>query len=152
VRGYTLIEVMVVAGIFIILTGLISINFIRPQTRANVDSTVAALMSDLRNQQTRAMIGDATNQLSAQSYGIHFEGITYTLFQGTTYTAGAANNVVVRLQNLTVTSNLPNNQIIFSRMSGDVTGYSSSQNTMTVSSGGEQKVISVNQYGTPTIQ
>lgn len=151
-NGYTLVEIMVVMGVFVVLLGLISVNFIRPQQVANVESVTLGLFADLRTQQNRAMVGDATNTSSSQSYGIRIDGSTYTLFQGSTYNSTAASNVVIKLTPVTASNTLPNNQIIFSRVSGEVASFMNGQNTITLNSNGEQKVLTINRYGVVSIQ
>src|SRR3989344_9266975 len=75
--GFTLVELMVVMGIFALMLGFTSINLIRPQTQANLDTTVTTLVSDLKEQQIRAMTGDGPSD-----YGVNFEPGRYTLFTG----------------------------------------------------------------------
>lgn len=150
--GFTIVEFLVAVGVFLILTGLMAVNFIRPQTKANVDSIAQALFSDIKNQQTKAMVGDATGQSTSQAYGVYFNNNQYTLFQGSSYVSNNQSNFTVNLSNVTVTSTFPSNQLVFSRVSGEVSNFTAGSNTITVSSGSNQKVLTVNQYGAVSIQ
>ena len=118
--GFTLIELLVVIGIFTILSGYATINLLKPQTKASVDSATTTLVSDLRSQQLKAMVGDTEGAASAQPHGIFFETNRYTLFKGLSYSPSDSANFVVNLEtNVNLTSiTFPSSQVVFSRRSG----------------------------------
>lgn len=153
-KGFSLIELLLVIGIFTILSSFAFINLSRSQNKVSLDAAVDTIVSDLRAQQLRAMIGDSEGGASGSAYGVYFETDKYTLFKGTSYSAGAASNLVVNLDKGTTltTINLPSTSIIFAQRSGDVSGFVLAQNSVTLQDpSGNQKVISVNKYGVPQV-
>lgn len=150
-KGFTLIELIVVITIFAIVAGFITTNLIRPQTSASVDATVNILMSDLKAQQIKSMVGQSNALPSAQNFGIFLESNKYTLFSGSSYDPFDTNNFTVNLDaNITLTNiTFAQNTIIFTRRSGEVNGFSFGSNSLTIQNAetGEQKSLSVNSLG-----
>ena len=138
--GFTLIELMVSMGILLILFALTTINLTRLPSSASQSSSYDRLVSDLRGQQTKAMVG-----YGAETYGVHFESASYTLF---TRTYGTDNYTINLDPNITFTGvTFPNSQVVFASGSGDVigaTGSASISNSVT----GEVKTLRLNRYGT----
>jgi prepilin-type N-terminal cleavage/methylation domain-containing protein len=146
-QGFTLIELLIVIGIIAIVSSFAVINLIRPQTKASLDSTLTPLVSDIKEQQLKAMVGDGSGS-TPSAYGIYFETNKYTIFKGNTYSLSDTNNFIVNLQGDTsITNTFTSNQIVFSQRSGEVVGFSSPNNTLTISSGGDSKTITVNALG-----
>lgn len=138
-KGFTLIELLLVMGLVAVLSVFTTINLIRPQTKASLDITITTLVSDLRSQQTKAMIGD-----TGISFGIQFNPQNYVLLN---------DSFSVSLDsNLSLTTTFPSSQVNFARVSGEVSGFVDGSNTITVSSGGESKTITVNRYGVVNVQ
>jgi prepilin-type N-terminal cleavage/methylation domain-containing protein len=151
-RGFTLVEVLVVMGLSAILFGLASINLIKPQTTATLAGTTNTLVTDLRSQQIKAMSGDSISASSAQAHGIYVQSNQYTLFKGTSYSAGDTDNFVVTLDaGVTLSSTLASGRVVFTKATGAFTGFSGSANTITVTAGGSSKVITLNRYGSVSI-
>jgi type II secretory pathway pseudopilin PulG len=149
--GFTLVELLIIIGLFTILSSFAVINLIRPQTKANLDSTLTPLISDVKEQQLKAMIGDGGGA-SASAYGIYFESNKYTLFKGSSYTPGDANNFVVSTQgNTTISDTFVSNQVVFGQRSGEVVSFSASGNTITLTSSGDSKTITVNALGSVNV-
>lgn len=149
-QGFTLIELALIMSIIAILVSFIGVNLLKPQTTASTSSTATILVSDLREQQIKTMAGDGEGTAAAQAHGIHFESTRYTLFRGTTYSAGEPSNFTIDLESgLSLSTTLPQQQIVFVKRSGEVAGYTSGQDTITLShtQGGEQKTITINRYG-----
>lgn len=155
--GFTIVEVLLAMAIFAIISAFTTINLIKPQTKASVETTATTLVSDLRQQQLKAMVGDGENQTSASEYGIRFEADKYILFRGSTYSGADPNNYqVLTGSNVTLSNNLPPASLssnVFSKRSGEVSGYVSGSDTITITntSSGEQKILTVNRYGAITI-
>lgn len=152
-QGFTLIEILTAMAVFLTLTGLITVNFIRPQTKASVDSIVSVLVSDLKQQQLKAMLGEG-GVSGATAFGIYFASGQYTLFSGEVYMEANAGNFPVLTDGTTVIStNFPDRQIVFARQSGEIVNFSESANRITVQSpgGGETKNITLNRFGVVTI-
>jgi len=119
-RGFTLVELIVIMLIIGILLGLTSINLARSQQTASLTSAGETLIADLRQQQLKSMIGDTEGRSDSASYGIHFDSNRYVLFHGT-YSDGINSNFVVNLDN-NMQFNSPHPDIIFSKLSGGITG------------------------------
>jgi len=100
-RGFTLIEVMLVMAIFSLLMGFVTINLLRPQNKASVDSLSTQLIADIKQQQLKAMVGDSEGQATSQQFGVYFESDGYTLFRGSSYSASEASNFEVTLEDVT---------------------------------------------------
>ncbi len=154
--GFTLIEMLVVVGIFLVSFSIAALTIYQPQGKASLSTTVVSLVSDLQHQQLKSMLGESEGSATAQTFGIHFESTTYTLFRGATYSASDSNNFVVNLgQNLVLTNiTFPSSQVVFNRRSGEVSGFSSGQASVTIQNtvSNEQQTVMLNRYGVPTIQ
>lgn len=146
--GFTLVELLIIIGIITILSSFAVINLIRPQTKANLDATITVLISDIKEQQLKAMIGDSGGS-APSSYGVYFETNQYTLFKGITYSSSDTNNFVVSLQgDASLTNTFASNQVVFNQRSGEVAGFSPSNDTVTITSSGDTKTITINALGT----
>ena len=122
-KGFTLVELLLVMGIFAIIATLTSINFYSTYAQSNLGSAHDVLISDLKTAQSSAMsgLGDTTWSTSTM----------------TPLPSG-----------VTLTTTFPSGQVSFLHGSGEIQGYSSGQDTITLSSGTETKIIRLNQYGT----
>jgi len=153
-KGFTLIELLVVVGLFAILSSFALINLLKPQTKVSVDSTTTTLISDIKEQQLKAMAGDTDGTSTSLSHGIYFQSNRYTLFRGTSYQPAENSNFTVNLDtNLTFSSiTFPSTQIVFTKRSGDITGFTAGSNSVTIRNvlSGEQKTITINRYGVVT--
>lgn len=152
--GFTLIELLVVMGIFAILATFTSINLIRPQTKASVDSAVQVLTADIKEQQIKTMVGDSEGQSAPLNYGIYFGPTSYTLFRGVSFVPGDPGNFEVNLDtNLSMSTTFGNSQLVFTRRSGEIANFASGANTITVTNNadGETKTFSLNQLGAVNI-
>ncbi len=155
-RGFTLVELMITITLFLLFLAFTSLNLARPQTQASLSTTVSLLVSDLQNQQLKAMVNDGGTGEAPSAYGLYIETRKYTLFQGSAFSVGQASNFEVamspdiELQQVV----FPSSSVVFVQRSGEVQNYNPSGNSMVVRStvSGEQKIISVNKYGVITIQ
>lgn len=153
-RGFTLIEVMVVMGLITILTGLAIINLFSVQPKVVASASANTLVSDLRSQQVKAMMGDDDGGSAAQAYGVVIGTDAYTMFAGSSFSPADPNNFVVDVeQGLTLSSTLPSSTVIFSKASGEVAGFSPGNNTITfTNTSGAQTILDVNSYGVVNVQ
>ena len=134
------------------MLGFASINLIRPQTQASLDTTVKTLVTDIAQQQIKAMGGDTDGTSEAIEHSIRFEANRYILFRGTIYSAAEPSNFSVNLEgSLQLSTSFPSSQVVFQKRSGEVTVPGS--NTVTVQNiqTGQQKIITINKYGAITI-
>ncbi len=81
-KGFTLIEVLVVISITGILTGLLVVNFSR--TRVDLNQTTLTVKAAIREAQSTALSGAlfGTPNVSRCGYGIHFTANGYAIYAG----------------------------------------------------------------------
>lgn len=141
----TITELIVVMAISLTLFAIGTIALIRPQQKANIDSSINILISDIKLQQTKAMTSD-----SAFDQAIHFENDSYTLFEGNTYNAADTSNFTVNLEGeVTINDiNLANQNLIFTKGSGE-TSLVNPENIfdVTQNQSSETVNITINKYG-----
>lgn len=154
IGGFVLIELAVVFGMMAVLIGLTSMNIFGASRNATLTGTVDTLTADIASQQTKAMSAVAQSGVIPPGYGVRFDTNTCTLFQGLTYNATDTSNVVIPLDSRVTFSfiSLPNNAIVFASQSGEIVGFSSTQNTFSLhqTDSGETKTIQINRYGVIT--
>jgi prepilin-type N-terminal cleavage/methylation domain-containing protein len=145
-RGFSLIEMIVVTTITISLLGFITISLVRSQQTASLTSSEEILVSGLRQQQLKSMIGDTEGRATSDSYGIHFDSNRYILFHGAVYSSGEASNFVNDLD-----SNMQFNNagfdVVFSKLSGTTSATIIELQDNTNS---QLKRIHLNRYGVIT--
>lgn len=153
-RGFSFIEILLASSIMMVLFGVITFNLLRAQGSASKTSNTDKLISDIRAQQIKAMTGATEGRTSADNYGIYFMSNKYILFHGASYNSGDPTNFTVDLpSDLEIKSTtLPSNTLLFSVLSGEMVGYSSTSNTVTVRSIAINKeiIITINRYGVIT--
>ncbi|HYK08689.1 MAG TPA: type II secretion system protein [Candidatus Eisenbacteria bacterium] len=153
-NGFTFPEIIIVMGIVTILLGFITFNLLRAQSSSSLASTLDTLITDIKNQQIKAMTGDTEGRDSPDRYGIHFTASQYVLFHGASYNASDTSNVTVSLDsNLDFASNtFPNGNIIFLQTSGEVSSYSATTNSIVLqtTTDNQSKTLTINKYGVIT--
>lgn len=90
---------------------------------------------------------------AAYSYGVYIGQHSYTLFKGTVYDSSDPSNSVIQVDSsVTLTTTFPLSSIDFSQGSGALTGFSSGNNTLTLtdSSNNQTRVLTFNRYGVIT--
>lgn len=143
-----MIEMLVVIGILLTLIALTTLSLLSVQNKTNLNTLVNGFITDLKEQQTRAMVGDAGVGSSPDNYGIHFSGNMYTLFQGT-YSAGASSNFIPALPSaVQVATSFPGGDLIFTKGSGEANAAGTV--TFTNTANNTQKTVTVNRYGVVT--
>lgn len=149
-EGFTLIELLVVLSLFASFFVLATVRLFSSVQQTTSTSTLTMLISDIKSAQIKAMTGDTQGTGSNNNYGIYFGNNQYTLFTGS-YIPGNATNFSIPLGgNLQFINNtIPAGQLIFLKGSGEVSGYVSGQDgvTLTDTQSAEQKTITVNRYG-----
>lgn len=153
-KAFTLIEIILVMIIVLSLGGFVTFDMLKSRNSASIDQTVQLLISDIKNQQFKMMSGNPNNLSLNTPYGIHFDESQYTLFQNTTYSENNATNYRVLLgSDLRFSDiNLPNSEILFASLSGEIQNYNQNQNTITLENINNlvQKVITINRNGVIT--
>lgn len=151
--GFTLIEIVIVTVIFITLMGISSVNLLGARDTVSIENEANVLINDIKAQQNQAMIG-STSGSTPSEYGIYFESGQYTLFKGSSYSPSDPQNHTITLDPSLYfsTINLPSQSVIFERGSGEINGFNSLQNSITITSstGGNTLTIEMNEYGAIT--
>lgn len=144
-----MVEFLLTMGIFGILAGIATINLVNVSQRNSLNTTVDIFVADLKEQQLKAMVGDTEGSGSISNYGIRFSTSQYTMFRSIYGTS----NFVINLPGVvTVTSTFPNNEIVFLKGSGELSSFTAGSNTITLTdtTSGQQKVLTINRYGVVT--
>lgn len=140
--GFTLIEIVVVMALISTLVTLGAISLSTGQQVASTRSTSGLLLSDIRSQQIKAMVGDSEGTGVTSAYGVYLGSTSYTMFRGGSYDPLSSANFVVPLNNqLTLTSNLPNSQIVFLPRSGEISGYTSGLDSIFLTNSGASETV-----------
>ena len=150
IRGYTLTELVIVIGLISIFLGFITVNLVSYQRNASFFSVSESLISDIRMQQMKAMVGDTEARSAADDYGIYFGTNSYTLFHGNSYNASDPANTVITLD-AQYQFTLSGRTFVFLRSTGEVRGYQVAQNSVTLREtlSGTQKTLVFNRLGVP---
>ncbi|OGK22065.1 hypothetical protein A2866_05815 [Candidatus Roizmanbacteria bacterium RIFCSPHIGHO2_01_FULL_39_8] len=150
-QSFTLVEVVIVMGILFILFAFSAVSLIGVQQQTSLNTSLDTLVSDLKSQQLKALVGDTEGRDFSSPYGIHFSSNNYVLFHGTSYTPNDTTNFTIPLTDGVQFTNitLPNSEIIFNSVTGEVNGFTSNQNTLTIqnTASGQMKTITMNRYG-----
>ncbi len=150
--GVTFIELVVVIFIIMTLAWLTSVNLIGAQRKPPLTGSVDQIVTDLRNQQTKAMTGDTGGSTTNSEYGIHFGQTQYILFRGTVFNPSDSLNLAINLPQdfKTTGTTFSGGNVIFAKGSGEIVNFVSGQNSVTVlnTQNNELKTIYLNRYGT----
>jgi prepilin-type N-terminal cleavage/methylation domain-containing protein len=79
-RGFTLIEVLVVASITVMITGFLITNFSR--SRIDLNQTAGTVQDAIREAQSLALSGALLKNTYRCGFGIHFNATGYTIYAG----------------------------------------------------------------------
>lgn len=146
--GFTLIELLLVMAIFAIIASFSVINLVKPQISSALNSTTTTLISDLKEQQIKSMVGDSEGTASSQRHGIRFETDRYILYRGN-YSPSESSNFTVNLDPSLRFSSLPSGQeVTFAKRSGETTVANL---TLQHIQSGNLKNISINYLGSVVI-
>lgn len=152
-KGLTLIELLVVIAVLAVLFGISTVSILNIRVVTTNSTTTSVIISDLKNQQVRAMTGDTEGRGTPDNYGIKILANSYVLFHGNSYNPSDTSNFSVPVSSgYQLSSTFPNNLIIFTSGSGELVNFVPNQNTITLIyiSSGQSKTITLNKYGTVT--
>lgn len=139
-------------GILITLAMLATTNLFSAQRKPVLTGTVDQMVTDLRQQQTKAMVGDTGGAATKEDYGIYFDQNQYVLFRGLVYAPGDSFNMPILLPTSFRFTNVsfPGRTVIFGKGSGEFINFSAGNNTVTVQNtqNNEQKTFYLNRFGT----
>ncbi|MBI2031302.1 MAG: type II secretion system protein [Candidatus Levybacteria bacterium] len=154
-KGFTLLEILISLTIFATLLGFATVSFLNTRQTSSINSSLEKIVSDIKSQQLKAMAGSSDGGESGSSYGIYFAVSSYTLFRGSSYNPSDSTNLTIDLnENINMTSILlPSNSVVFSQQSGEILGFDSNNNSITLKniSANEQKTITINRYGATSL-
>lgn len=153
-KGFTFIELITVLAIVSVILSFAVLNLRQAQNQTSLNSLVPVVIADIKNQQVKAMTGFSQGGSAPSHQGIYFSPQEYVLFQGTTYAVNDPKNFVVpleenfRFEEIT----FPDSQLLFSPSSGEVTNFSSTNNTVTIRNINDNTIkrIVINQLGVIT--
>lgn len=151
--GFTLIELLLAMGIIAVLFSIASILMLNLIPKATLSSLSEVLIAELKNQQLRAMAGDASVSGSIQDFGFHISGQQYTLFRGSVYDSQITDNFAVAIEDpITLETTFANQQIVFDSGSGEILNFIDGQDTVTLrnTQSGETIILELNRYGVIT--
>jgi len=151
-EGFTVIEMLLVMAIFAVLVALGTVNLFSFQHTSQITTSVNSFIADIKEQQTKAMVGDTEGRTANANYGLNFATTRYTLYHGTFSSTDSANFVVTLPNTLQVTTTFPNSQLVFEAGTGDIVGYASTSASITLRDTvtAAQKVLNLNRYGVIT--
>lgn len=141
--GFSLLELLIVIGLLVAIATFITLGFQNYTEYQRYDYAVGTVEAGLR--ESRA---NARHAVGGTAHGVKIASTTLTLFNGSTYSFGDPDNVVVELYDSSVTFNLSDSsdEIIFSALHGlpsatgtiTVTGIThSASTTFTITATGE---------------
>jgi prepilin-type N-terminal cleavage/methylation domain-containing protein len=148
--GFTVIEMIIVVGLIAALLGAASLRLLNISQIASVMNSTDKLVTDIKEQQTKAMATDTSGSGVVSDYGVYFQTGSYTLFRGSSYSVSDPGNLVVSLgTNIQSTATFPGSTLVLTKGSGEVAGFSAGQNTVTIRNtiNNEQQTVTVNRYG-----
>lgn len=147
-RGFTLIELLMV----IVIIGIISLisfpkltDFKNEQTLKNTTEDVMALLNKAKS--------DSLSSLNSSNYSVHFETDRMVYFIGDIYSENSSGNEIIYFEpqvNIPTTGGINlnggGNNVIFSKLAGNVIGYGTIIIQMT-SDETRQKTITIEKTG-----
>jgi prepilin-type N-terminal cleavage/methylation domain-containing protein len=140
-RGFTLIELVVVMAILATLTAISSITLFSTRQRTTMNALISSFTADVKSQQLRSMVGESANGMNASDYGVRLQNNSYVLFRDSFGTQNSVFNLPDGFEFTT-----PGFETIFQRGSGELAGGAGSI-TIRDTTNGRQKVINLNRYG-----
>ena len=114
-RGLTLIEIIVVLGIFAIILAISMTVFINSRKTASLNSIRDTIVSTLEQAKSNALAGKG-----GTTHSVVFASSSFTMFTGSTFNASSTSN---RIHNIDTgfalsTTYTSNNTVTFSRLNG----------------------------------
>jgi type II secretory pathway pseudopilin PulG len=149
-KGLSSLEIIVAAAILGLVVAVTLPQFSKSRERQVLSGAVGDALAALNT--ARA---DTLGSLESSSYGVRFEPSRITIFKGTSFTAGAAENTEIGISSPAAISNVTlggasgsTGSIYFNRLSGNP----STSGTVTISTPSYSKVISISATGALSAQ
>ena len=150
-RGLTMIELLLVVGILSLLFGIATISLTNINVITTNSCAATVLISDLKTQQIKAMVGDTEGRGVPDNYGIKILSNQYVLFHGDSYNPSDPSNFSIPMPDVhTITSTFLNDIVLFASNSGELANFTDGQNSITITSeqSGKTQTLLLNKYGT----
>lgn len=151
-KGITIIEVILVTALVLTLLVFALLRLPNPQS-TQVSTALTTLVSDIKNQQTKAMVGDTEGRGVPDNYSIYIQANKYTLFHGATFSSSDPSNFPLAAENgYQFSTTFAGGTIVFATSSGEIQNFNPAQNSVTYRNveTGQQKTLLFNKYGTIT--
>jgi type II secretory pathway pseudopilin PulG len=144
-----MVEILLVMSIFAAMTALATVSLGNFQHKTQINAAVNSLVTDLREQQVKAMVGDTEGSAIPSDYGVHFSSTNYTLYRAS---YGTSDFVINLPSTLTVTLASPSSELVFLKGSGEIPGHTDISAVVTLQDtvDGNRKRIIINRYGVVT--
>lgn len=150
--GLTLIEMLLVVGIIMTLLSISFISISNIRIVSSGSSATTVFISDLKNQQIKAMTGDTEGRGIGDNYGVKVLTDRYILFHGLSYVASDSSNFSIPVDSgHSLSSTFTNGLIIFASNSGELVNFVVNNDSVTITDNdGSAKTMRFNKYGTVT--
>ena len=109
--GFSLIEIMVVIGIFAVIATIASLNLSEKKKRTILEQAQATVVQAFEEARSKAATG-----FGEENHGIYVEQTKITVFEGDSYAAGIGNEMPLPSSVLTDQTNMT---VIFERISAE---------------------------------
>lgn len=148
-KGFTLVELLLVMGIFALIAAISSISYFSTFTSANLNAAKDVLISDIKTAQSNAMSGKGQDGQVLAGWGIKvIDNSKYILFPGPAYDENNLGNLTTTLPtDITVSTTFSSSSISFSKASGEILGFTVGADTVTLTGNSTSHVIRLNKYG-----
>ena len=149
-RGFTILEIVIVIAFLLILTSMVLPTSLRFRSSGDINAVINNFISDAKNQQIKAMLGDTEGGGIVDKYGIYLTSNKYVLFHGSTYSSSDTNNLSINMKSgIQILNSFPNNSIIFIQKSGEIASYNSGSDTITIKDNNNSisRILKFNKYG-----
>lgn len=146
-KGFTLTEVLLALGIIVLVGSVVFSSFSGFQKSKSVISDAETVVEVFRQAKNETIASKNSN-----AYGVYIGANSLTIFVGPTYSAGTDTNRVIALPSgkATLTTSLSGgvNYVLFKKISGET----SQNGTVTVSSSGTTNTKTVTIYKTGIVE
>jgi prepilin-type N-terminal cleavage/methylation domain-containing protein len=150
--GFTLVELLVVVAIIAVLFGISVVSLGQPQSNTNAQDATETLVADIKNQQLFAMVGTTGTAAAQQPAGLFIQSGQYTLYTGASFVGSDNYNYVVTAPtSTTFSTTFPSGLLLFNKGAGDINGFVNGSNTITITTPGRTRTITINRYGAVTV-
>lgn len=142
--GLSTAEIVLVLALLGILLGVSAPSLVNFQTKNNLEVATQTLVGDIKQQQLKAMLGEAEGSTAPAAYGVYLQANQYTLYRGSSYASGD-NYFTVNITPPLVLTGVPLD-LNFTQRSGELAGGNISF-SITDNASGQSRQILINKLG-----